>query len=203
MCNSWQTASQIRNDWIETIKWMNWIVIDSIISYWLEQAFKEWNKMWMEFVVWIRFVCTEWDNTNVNGNECVNNWTLGFGVQNDYVNTSHKDITILIDRIICERLNWVLQSKLSLFWVLWDWFNWNRVEFDCLAQFCFQIHAFIHTFCMYIIVLKVLISDVSCFISNHSWYHIDISICVKIDCSYYVRSLPSIHSSIHNFNLST
>ena len=100
----------------------------------------------MEFVVCIRFVCTEWDNTNVNGNGCVNNWTLGFGVQNDYVNTSHKDITILIDRIIYKRLNWILQSKMSLFWVLWDWFNWNDSRIWFLAQFYFQIHAFIHIF---------------------------------------------------------
>lgn len=105
---------------------MNWIVIDSIIFYWLEQAFKEWNKMLMEFVVCIRFVCTEWDNTNANGNECVNNWTLGYGVQNDKFNTSHKDITILIDRIIYKRLNWILQCKMSLFWVYWNWFNWNE-----------------------------------------------------------------------------
>ena len=64
----------------------------------------------------------------MNGNECVNNWTLGFGVQNDYVNTSHKDITILIDRIIYKRLNWILQSKMSLFWVYWDWFIYKRLN---------------------------------------------------------------------------
>lgn len=177
---------------------MNWIVIDRIISYWLEEAFKEWNNMLMEFVVWIRFVCTEWDNTNVNGNECVNNWTLGFGVQNDYVNTSHKDISIVIDRIIYKRLNWVLQSKLSLFWVYWDWFNWNRVEFDFLLNSIFQsMHSFTFSSCLYIIVLKVLISDVSCFISNYSRYHIDYQyLCqnwLLILCSFI-----TLHSSIHS-----
>ena len=176
---------------------MNWIVIDSIISYWLEQAFKEWNKMWMEFVVCIWFVCTEWDNTNVNGNECVNNLTLGFGVQNDYVNTSHKDITILIDRIIYERLYWILQSKMSLFWVLWDWFDWNESRIWFLAQFCFPIHAFIHIFLLVYYCSESINSDVCCFISNYSRYHIDYQyLCqnwLLILCSFII-----LHSFIHS-----
>ena len=98
-------------------------------------------------------------------------------------------------------MNWILQSKMSLFWVLSEYYEIDsiemKVEFDFLLNSIFQsMHSFT-LFCLYIIVPKVLISDVSCFISNYSRYHTDYQyLCqnwLLILCSFII-----LHSFIHS-----
>lgn len=72
-----------------------------------------------------------------------------------------------------------------------------KVEFDFLLNSVFKyMHSFT-LFCLYIIVPKVLISDVSCFISNYSRYHTDYQyLCqnwLLILCSFII-----LHSFIHS-----